>query len=113
MEVILPAANNNIHVLPVWMYYPVPLSYRPLMQINVRFQITSLSGSLLLPVTPLRMTPSVAVRVPPDEYDRVVQASEAPEAEVIAAVRGPQEVSTKGKGSEGISQGCFFLFIGR
>ena len=63
----------------------------------MRFQITSLSGSLLLPETPLRMTPSVAVRVPPGDYDQVVRASEASEAEGAATVRGPQKVSTKGR----------------
>ena len=92
---MLPAGNNNLHPTAVNNLLD-PLAHCSSLQINVRFQITSLSGSLLLPVTPLRMTPSVAVRVPPDDYDRVVQASEAPEAEVIAAVRRPQEVSAKG-----------------
>ena len=63
--------------------------YHPtLAQANVRFQITSLSGSLLLPDTPLRLTPSVAVRVPPAEYNRVVQASEAEGTVRESAVSG-------------------------
>ncbi|GAX76612.1 hypothetical protein CEUSTIGMA_g4058.t1 [Chlamydomonas eustigma] len=39
---------------------------------GVRFWVTTLTGSLLLPDTPLVLVPAVAVRVPPEQYDNIM-----------------------------------------
>ena len=63
---------------------------------GIRFHVTSLAGCLLLPGTPLRLLPAVAVQVAAEDYDQVVLAAMAEEDEDevsrLAASEGHQDI---------------------
>ena len=95
------------HLVELKLHSSRPNSF---MQATVPFQVTTLSGSLLLPGTPLALAPAVAVRVAPSEYQRVLSGATAgSEEEEEEQAEGGKVCPRGGRGSGLLVRSCLVL----